>query len=90
MHLVALGKSSLRLTAQALAREFGPQAVHVAFLIVDGGIVTPESKEKDAKEDKVDDKMEPTAIADTYWWLHTQSGSSFTFEVDMRAFGESW
>lgn len=86
----ASGKCSLRVTAQSLAKEFGPQGVHVAHLIVDGEVDTPWGKDRIANEGKKNGKISADAIADAYWWLHTQSRSSFTWEVDIRSFIEKW
>lgn len=86
----ASGKCSLRVTAQSLAKEFGPQGVHISHLIVDGGIDTPWGKDRVSNEGKEDGKIKPAAIADAYWWLHTQPRSSFTFEIDIRSFIEKW
>lgn len=86
----ASGKCSLRVTAQALAKEFGPRGVHVTHLIIDGGIDTPWGKDRVANEGKKDGKIDPAAIAESYWWLHTQPRTSFTWEIDMRSFIEKW
>ncbi|RDL37324.1 uncharacterized protein BP5553_04757 [Venustampulla echinocandica] len=85
----ASGKFALRATTQSLAREFGPQGVHVAHAIIDGVIDIPRTKEwlKDAGPDA---KINSDAIADSYWYLHTQPRSSFTQELDIRPYVEKF
>lgn len=53
----AAGKFALRALGQSLAREFGPQGVHVAHAIIDGVIDTPRTKDY-----HVDDKINPEAV----------------------------
>ncbi|KFY97317.1 hypothetical protein V498_02138 [Pseudogymnoascus sp. VKM F-4517 (FW-2822)] len=88
----ASGKFALRATAQSLAREFGPQGVHVAHAVIDGVIDTPRLKESGWKvnEGKEDGTIKPDAIADAYYWLHTQPRSAWTQEIDIRPFVEKW
>ncbi|KKA17784.1 7-alpha-hydroxysteroid dehydrogenase [Rasamsonia emersonii CBS 393.64] len=78
----ATGKFALRALSQSLAREFGPQGVHVAHVIVDGVIDIPRTKEW--KFPHPDAKLSPEAIADSYWFLHTQPRTTFAFELDLR------
>ncbi|KAL2862190.1 oxidoreductase, short chain dehydrogenase/reductase family [Aspergillus lucknowensis] len=84
----AAGKFALRALAQSLAREFGPQGVHVAHIVVDGVIDIPRTKEW--KNEHPDAKLDPAAIADTYWHLHTQPRTTFGFELDLRPYIEKW
>jgi len=83
----AAGKFALRALAQSLGREFGPQGVHVAHAVIDGVIDIPRTQMYDMPEDG---KIDPAAIADQYWYLHTQPRTSFTFELDIRPFVEKW
>lgn len=91
-HFAAM-KASLRMLAQALAREYGPKGVHIAHVIVDG-IVDAErtrSRLSDYMDSLGDDGvLSPDAIADTYWHLHTQPRSAWTHELELRPFSESW
>ena len=80
-------KFALRAMAQSLAREFGPQGVHVAHAVIDGVIDIPRTKDWDLGEGG---KIAPEAIADAYWWLHTQPNTAFTWEIDLRPGREKW
>ncbi|KAL2853209.1 hypothetical protein BJX68DRAFT_234188 [Aspergillus pseudodeflectus] len=84
----ASGKFALRALAQSLAREFGPKGVHIAHVIIDGVIDIPRTKEW--KFEHEDAKLDPGAIADAYWHLHTQPRTTFGFELDLRPYVEKW
>ncbi|KAJ5120302.1 uncharacterized protein N7515_009690 [Penicillium bovifimosum] len=84
----ASGKFALRALAQSLAREFGPQGVHVSHTIIDG--VIDIERTKGFKFDHPDAKLSPDAIADSYWHLHTQPRTTFAFEMDLRPYVEKW
>ncbi|KAJ3544626.1 hypothetical protein NM208_g2951 [Fusarium decemcellulare] len=85
----AAGRFSMRALSQSLAREFGPQGIHVAHVVIDGLIDTPASKTW-GNSDEPDSKIQPDAIAETYWHLHTQPRSAFTLEMDIRPFSEKF
>jgi len=89
----ASAKAALRAVSQAIAREFGPLGIHVAHVIIDGVIEGDYAKShfpdfvKAKGEDgllKVDD------IAEAYWLLHRQPKSSWTHELDLRPFKETF
>ncbi|EAS28561.2 oxidoreductase [Coccidioides immitis RS] len=82
------GKFALRALSQSLAREFGPQGIHVSHVIVDGIIDIERTKR--IKLDAPDAKLSPDSIAGTYWYLHTQSRTAFTQELDLRPYVEKW
>ncbi|KAM5341591.1 hypothetical protein ACJ41O_014622 [Fusarium nematophilum] len=86
----AAGKFALRALGQSLAREFGPKGVHVAHAIIDGVIDIPRLKEWAVNEGADDGKIQPEAIAETYWNLHTQHRSAFTQEIDIRPYVEKF
>ena len=94
----ASAKGGLRLMAQAMARELGPQNIHVAHLIIDAGVDTAFVRDrieqavgKQALENMPPDRlMDPTSIANAYWALHQQSRDAWTFEMDLRPYGETW
>jgi NAD(P)-dependent dehydrogenase (short-subunit alcohol dehydrogenase family) len=86
---LAAGKFGLRALAQSMAREFGPQGVHVAHVVVDGQIDTPRVREM--SPDREDHTMlSPDAIAETYWQLHSQDRTAWTLELDLRPAVESF
>jgi len=80
----AAGKAAQRSLAQSLARDLGPRGVHVYYVIVDGGVAPPPPEACPAT------KIAPEAIAQTYWDLHSQPKSCWTFEVDVRPNVETW
>ena len=89
----AQAKAALRALAQSAAREYGPQGIHVAHVIVDGAIdgdrintFLPQLKE----ERGADGLLDPDAIADNYWSLFAQPRSAWTHELDVRPWVESW
>lgn len=86
----AAGKFAQRALTQSLAREFGPQGVHVSLAIIDGAIDIPRTKDWQANNGVEDGKISPDAIADSYWHLHTQPRSAFTQELDIRPFVEKF
>jgi NAD(P)-dependent dehydrogenase (short-subunit alcohol dehydrogenase family) len=79
----AQAKAAQRSLAQSFARQLGPDGIHVALVIVDGGIGTDEQSGEEGM-------LRPADIADTVYHLATQAKSAWTFEVDLRPFKESW
>lgn len=86
---LATGKFGLRALAQSMAREFGPQGVHVAHVVVDGQIDTPKNREMSPDRDD-STMLSPDAIAETYWQLHEQDPTTWTLELDLRPAVESF
>src|SRR5919112_5336235 len=80
---LAVGKFGLRALAQSMAREFGPQGVHVSHVVIDGQIYTPELRESQPNREE-HTTLSPDAIAEAYWHLHTQDPSAWTLELDLR------
>ena len=91
----AAAKAGLRALAQSLARELGPQGVHVAHVICDGAIdgvftrerLDPEEVERQLAEDLI---LKPEAIAQSFLWLHNQPRSAWSHEIDLRPWKEAW
>jgi hypothetical protein len=72
-----------------MAREFGPQGIHVSHIVIDGQIDTPRVREMSpGREDHT--VLSPSAIAETYWQLHSQEMSAWTLELDLRPSVESF
>ena len=86
---LAVGKFGLRALAQSMAREFGPQGIHVAHVIIDGQINTPRVREMTGDRDD-HTMLSPDAIAETYWQLHAQDSTTWTLEMDLRPAVESF
>jgi NAD(P)-dependent dehydrogenase (short-subunit alcohol dehydrogenase family) len=86
---LAVGKFGLRALAQSMAREFGPQGVHVAHVIIDGQIDTARVREM-VGEREAHTMLHPDAIAETYWNLHAQDPTAWTLELDLRPSVESF
>jgi NAD(P)-dependent dehydrogenase (short-subunit alcohol dehydrogenase family) len=87
----AAAKAGLRMLAQSMAREFGPQGLHVAHVVIDGGINGQRllSRAPDLlKERGEDGLLGIDAIAETYWQIHCQPRSAWAHEVDLRPFKE--
>ena len=83
----AAAKAGLRMIAQSMAREFGPQGLHVAHVIVDGGINGERLKTaipQFVAAKGQDGLLDIDAIAETYWQIHTQHPTAWTHEVDLR------
>lgn len=78
----AAQKFGLRAVAQSMARDLGPRGIHVAHIVIDGGI----GKLGDASETKLD----PVDIADIYAGLHAQPRSAWSQEIDVRPFVEKF
>jgi NAD(P)-dependent dehydrogenase (short-subunit alcohol dehydrogenase family) len=89
----ASAKAGLRSLSQSFAREFGPKGVHVAHVIIDGGIDGErlrQSAPQRAAELGDDGLLKPDDIADTYWHLHRQPRSAWSQEIDLRPSSESF
>lgn len=87
------GKHALRALAQSMARELGPEGIHVAQVIVDGLIDNPTTRElfPDAYEARLPDGIvRPEDAAEAYWFLHNQPRTAWTFELDLRPYKEPW
>lgn len=87
------GKHGLRALAQSMAKEVGPQGVHVAHVVIDGSIDTEFIKklfpERYALK-SVGGILNPDDIAENYWHLHKQPRTAWTFEMDVRPYMEAW
>lgn len=87
------GKHALRGLAQSMARELGPQGIHVAHCVIDGAIDTAFIKDRFPERYDLKDRdgiLDPDAIAEAYWILHQQPRSAWTHELDLRPWLEAW
>ena len=86
-------KHALRALAQSMAREMGPQGVHVAHVVIDGAIDTEFIRENFPERYALKERdgiLNPDAIADNYWLLHQQPKSAWTHELDLRPWIEKF
>jgi NAD(P)-dependent dehydrogenase (short-subunit alcohol dehydrogenase family) len=83
----AMGKFALRGLAQSMARELGPQGIHVAHVVVDGGIRSARRAEAVAGADMM---LDPDAIAASYLHLVQQHRSAWTWEIEVRPWVEKF
>ena len=81
----AMGKFALRGLAQSMARELAPQGIHVAHVVIDGGI---KSAARQDPADKPASLLEPDAIAATYLHLIQQPRSAWAWEIELRPWVE--
>jgi len=82
-------KAAQRVLAESLARALGPQGVHVAYVVIDAVIDVPWTRR--AYPDRPDEFfIRPAGIADAVFHLAHQERSAWTFELDLRPFGENW
>jgi NAD(P)-dependent dehydrogenase (short-subunit alcohol dehydrogenase family) len=82
-------KAAQRILAESMARELGPKGVHVAYIIIDAVIDVPWTRER--FKDRPDDFfIKPAAIAEEAWHLTQQDRSGWSFNVELRPYGESW
>jgi NAD(P)-dependent dehydrogenase (short-subunit alcohol dehydrogenase family) len=80
---LAVGKFGLRALVQSMARELGPQGIHVAHVVVDGVIDTPRTRSMLAGRE-APTMLAPAAIARTFWSLYAQDPTAWTHELDLR------
>ena len=83
-------KAAQRILAQSIAREVGPKGVHVAYVLIDASIDTPWTRHLGPSDRPEDFFCKPAAIADTIYHVAHQDRSAWTFDVDLRPFGEEW
>ncbi len=87
----AAAKAGLRMIAQSMAREYGPAGIHVAHVVIDGGIDGERLRARRpeaVKERGEDGLLGIDAIAESYWQIHRQARSAWSFEIDLRPFRE--
>lgn len=83
----AMGKFALRGLAQSMARELGPQGIHVAHFVIDGAIRNPGRSEP---ADKPDSMLDPDAIARSYLAILQQPKSAWSWELELRPWVEKF
>jgi len=83
----AMGKFALRGLAQSLARELAPQGIHVAHVVIDGGIKSARRAEPAEQPDSL---LDPAAIAESYLHLIRQPRSAWSWEIELRPWVEKF
>lgn len=89
----ASAKAGLRALSQGMAREFGPQGIHVGHVVIDGMIDGDQIHGRfPALKERMGEMgmLNVDAIADAFWALHTQHPSAWTWELDVRPHKENW
>ena len=89
----ASAKNGLRALAQSMARELGPQNIHVAHVIIDAAVDTEWLKSINPEYDKkikTDGIVNPSHLAENYLYLYDQPRDAWTFELDLRPWQETW
>jgi len=94
----ASAKFGLRAVAESTARELGPKGIHVAHLIIDAGVDTAWVRERIAAREgegalaNLDPNrlMRPAAVAEAYWQIYQEPRDAWSFEREIRPFGEKW
>jgi NAD(P)-dependent dehydrogenase (short-subunit alcohol dehydrogenase family) len=86
-------KHGLRALAQSMARELGPQGIHVAHVVIDGAIDTEFIRTNFPERHALMERggiLSPDSIAEAYWQLHVQPRDAWTHELDLRPWIEAW
>jgi short-subunit dehydrogenase len=82
-------KAAQRILAEAMARELGPKGIHVSYLVIDAVIDLAWTRERyKGKPDEF--FIKPAAIAEEVWHIVHQDPSAWSFNVELRPFGEAW
>lgn len=82
-------KAAQRILAESMARELGPQGIHVAYIVIDA-VIDLEWTRKMMPDQPDDYFIQPDAIADNTWHVAHQDRSAWSFNVELRPFGETW
>jgi len=82
-------KAAQRILAESMARELGPKGVHVAYVLIDA-VIDLEWTRKRWPEASDGFFIKPAAIADEIWHVAHQDRSAWSFNVEVRPFGETW
>jgi NAD(P)-dependent dehydrogenase (short-subunit alcohol dehydrogenase family) len=85
----AMGKMGLTGLVQSMARELQPKNIHVAQVVIDGGIDNPNQPERRTARGP-DGCLDPDAIAQTYLHLHRQHRSSWASHIELRPWSEKF
>jgi NAD(P)-dependent dehydrogenase (short-subunit alcohol dehydrogenase family) len=82
-------KAGQRILAESMARSLGPQGVHVAYFVIDA-VIDLEWTRRRMPDQPDDFFIKPEAIAENVWYVAHQDPSAWSFEVELRPYGERW
>ena len=82
-------KAGQRILAESMARSLGPQGVHVAYFVIDA-VIDLEWTRRRMPDQPDDFFIKPDAIAENVWYVAHQDPSAWSFEVELRPYGERW
>ena len=82
-------KAAQRILAESMARTLGPKGIHVAYIVIDA-VIDLEWTRKMLPDKPDDFFIQPDAIADTAFHVAHQDRSGWSFNVELRPFGEVW
>jgi NAD(P)-dependent dehydrogenase (short-subunit alcohol dehydrogenase family) len=85
----AAGKAAQRSVAQSLARAWGPEKIHISYVVIDGLVGTDQVRSAFSSKPE-DFFLQPAEIANTIVNIVNQKPSAWTFEYDLRPYGETW
>ena len=88
--LFAPTKAAQRIFAQSLARELGPKGIHVAYVVIDAAIDTPWTRIPFNPDEPEEFFSKPDAIAEEIFHVAHQDRSTWSFDVELRPYGEKW
>lgn len=88
--IFAMGKHGLRGLASSMGRELAPQGVHVCHFVIDGGVRNALKGRIEGAGDPPDKYLCPNAIAETYMHVVKQDRSSWSWEIELRPYGERY
>ncbi|ANK79749.1 MAG: short-chain dehydrogenase [Rhizobiales bacterium NRL2] len=83
-------KAAQRVLAQAMARDLGPKGVHVAYVTIDAMIDLEWTRAGPGRDKPDAFFIKPAAIAEEIWHVAHQDRSAWSFDVEIRPFGERW
>ena len=89
---LSIKKAAQRILAQSLAKDFGPQGIHVAYIIIDAFINTPWTRKRIPAQINQPDNIfvQPQDIANEIYHIAHQNRSAWSFDVEIRPDIEKW
>ncbi|WP_299486722.1 SDR family NAD(P)-dependent oxidoreductase [Acaryochloris sp. IP29b_bin.137] len=88
--LFAPTKAAQRIFLESLARDFGPQGIHVAYVNIDAVIDVPWTRDRFASDKPDEFFITPHSIADEVFHIAHQPRDAWSFNVELRPYAERW